>query len=139
MALSFFDDKSAPPTDDALDAALGATASLWQELKARIGRRHAPVVESWGFSGKSTGWGLRLKRGDRAILYMTPRDGHFLVSFALGEKAVKVARESDLPAAVLDVIERAPKYAEGRGVRLELRDARDLAAIETLAAIKMAS
>ena len=39
MALSFFDDKSEPPTEDALHVALGATTPLWQELRARIGRR----------------------------------------------------------------------------------------------------
>ena len=139
MALSFFGDKSSPPTDDALHAALGATAPLWQELRARIEARFSPVDGSWGFSSKSTGWGLRLKRGERTILYMTPRDGHFLVSFALGEKAAQAAHESDLPPAVLKVIDRAPRYAEGRGVRLELRGVQDLAAIETLAAIKMST
>jgi len=139
MALSFFDDRSVPPAEDALHAALGAAAPLWQDLRARIGRRFSPLVETWGFSGKSTGWGLRLKRGERTILYMTPRQGHFLVSFALGEKAVKAAHGSDLPPAVLQVIDRAPKYAEGRGVRLELRGLDELAAIETLAEIKMAN
>lgn len=137
MALSFFDDKSRPPSDAALDAALGATGGLWRDLKKRIALRFPPLDELWGFSSKSTGWGLRLKRGDRTILYMTPCKGYFLASFALGEKAVKVAQEGKLPPAVRIAIDRAPRYAEGRGVRLEIRKARDLIAIETLAAAKM--
>ena len=137
MALSFFDDKSTPPTDPALDAALGATRDLWRDLKKRIALRFPPIDEVWGFASKSTGWGLRLKQGERTILYMTPCEGYFLASFALGEKAVKVAQDSKLPRAVLNVIDRAPRYAEGRGVRLEIRKARDLAAIETLALAKM--
>ena len=36
-------------------------------------------------------------------------------------------------------IEEAPVYAEGRGFRLEVRTAKDLAAMTTLAAIKMAN
>ena len=139
MALSVFDDKSSPPCDSALGQALGPAAVLWQELKKRIAKRFAPLEETWRFSGKSTGWGLRLQRGEKTIVYMTPCQGYFLASFALGEKAVQAAQESDLPAAVLEVIDRAPKYAEGRGVRLEVRKKQDLASIETLAMLKVAS
>ena len=49
-----------------------------------------------GFTSANTGWGLRLKRNDRVILYMTPREDHFLVSFALGEKAVVATRAHKL-------------------------------------------
>ena len=139
MALSFFDDKSSPPSDEALRAALGATATLWRELIDRIARRFSPLEEVWGFSGKSTGWGLRLRHRDRIVMYMTPCKGYFLASFALGEKAVKAAHQSDLSQAVLDVIDRAPKYAEGRGVRIEIRTPEDLPAIETIAGLKMAN
>ncbi len=69
---------------------------------------------------------------------MTPCKGYFLASFALGEKAVKAAHESDLPASVLAVIDGAKKYAEGRGVRLEVRSAEDVRNIEKLAVVKMA-
>ena len=138
MALSCFADKASPPSDAALRVALGATADLWQELIGRMGRRFSPLDQTWGFSSKSTGWGLRLKHRDRTVLYMTPCRGHFLASFALGERAVKLAHESDLPPAALEVIDRAPRYAEGRGVRFEVRDARDLSNIETIAALKMA-
>jgi hypothetical protein len=70
---------------------------------------------------------------------MTPCKGYFLASFALGEKAAKAAHESDLPADVLAVIDGAKKYAEGRGVRLEVRSAKDVSHIVTIAAIKMAN
>jgi hypothetical protein len=40
---------------------------------------------------------------------------------------------------VLKVIDEAPKYAEGRGVRLEIRNKKDLEAVKELAAIKMAN
>lgn len=90
-------------------------------------------------SSKSTGWGLRLRQGEKTIVYMTPRTGYFLASFALGEKAVQAAHRSSLPAAVLDGIDNAPKYAEGRGVRLEVRRKQDVASIEELAMLKVAS
>ncbi|MGZ5445417.1 MAG: DUF3788 family protein [Thermoanaerobaculia bacterium] len=139
MALSFFDDKSAPPSEGALQTALGPSSELWRELIQRISVRFPPLDEVWGFSSKSTGWGLRLKHRERTVLYMTPCKDYFLASFALGEKAVRVAQESRLPRAVLNVIDRSPRYAEGRGVRLEIRKPRDLSAVETLAAAKMAN
>ena len=49
------------------------------------------ISQVWGFSSRSTAWGLRLRRKERVILYMTPQSGQFLVSFALGEKAVAAA------------------------------------------------
>jgi hypothetical protein len=139
MALSVFDDKSSPPSDSVLREALGPAADLWQELKKRLAKKLSPLEESWGFTGKSTGWGLRLRRGEKTVVYMTPRTGYFLASFALGEKAVQAARQSGLPAAVLDAIDNAPKYAEGRGVRLEVRRKQDVASIEELAMLKVAS
>ena len=70
---------------------------------------------------------------------MTPCEGYFLASFALGEKAVKAAHDSDLPTSVLRVIDSAKKYAEGRGVRLEVRNARAVRNVEKLAVIKMST
>ncbi len=139
MALSAFDDPSRAPRADEVAEVLGATADLWDELRKRVASRFDAISETWGCSGKSTGWGLRLKRLDRAVCYLVPRDGYFLASFALGEKAVAAARASGLPRRVLKVIDDAPRYAEGRGVRLEVRSVGDVAAAETLAAVKMAN
>ena len=44
-----------------------------------------------------------------------------------------------LPTRVLEIIQHAPKYPEGRGVRLEVRNKKDLANVEALASIKMAN
>jgi hypothetical protein len=139
MALSAFDDKLHPPTEADLAEVLGKSYTAWKKLQQQVTTRFAPALAEWGCSGKSTGWGLRLKKKDRAILYMVPCRGYFLASFALGEKAVKAAQASDLPDAILKTIEAAPKYAEGRGVRIEVRTVKDVRSIEILADIKMAN
>ena len=56
-----------------------------------------------------------------------------------GEKAVKAVHASELPAAMLEVIDNAPRYAEGRGVRFVVRSAKDVRNIEKVAIIKMAN
>ena len=139
MALSAFDDKEKQPDDADLARTLKRSFALWNELKSLIAARFAPLSFEWGFAGKAYGWGLRLKHKKRTVLYMTPCEDHFLASFALGEKAVKVAHNSDLPTSVLKLIDGAKKYAEGRGVRLEVRNAKDVRHVEKLAVIKMST
>lgn len=136
MALSAFADKAHQPTEKDLLAVLGKSYPAWVRLIKLVSDRITPISQVWGVAGANYGWSLRLKRKDRVILYMTPRENYFLVSFALGEKAVAAARTRKLRAAVLRAIETAPKYAEGRGVRLEVRQAREVTALATLAEIK---
>jgi hypothetical protein len=139
MAISAFDDRSAgPPTDEALAATLGATHALWSTLRAQLAEDLAPSTEEWGFTSRSTGWGLRVRRAERIIVYLTPGNGTFLASFVLGERAVAAARASELPRQVIAAIEAARKYAEGRGVRLEVQTEDDARAIRLLAQLKEA-
>jgi hypothetical protein len=139
MALSAFDDKTQPPRPEDLETVLGATYALWNELQALIAARFAPLTAEWGYTSRKTGWGLRLRTPKRTVLYMTPCQGFFLASFALGEKAVLAAQQSGLPAAILETIANAPRYAEGRGVRIEVRTAEDICSMEKLAVAKMAN
>jgi hypothetical protein len=64
--------------------------------------------------------------------------GHFRVSLTFGEKAVRAVQQSNLPGSVLTPINDAPKYPEGRGVRMEVRRAEDARIVVKLAGIKMA-
>lgn len=139
MAFTGFYEKTRTPTDKELDEALGPATGLWHDLRRLIAQRFAPLVEEWVFSGKSYGWSLRLKQKKRAVLYMTPLAGYFRVGFAFGEKAVKAAHQSDLPASVLRLIDEAPRYPEGRAVRMEVKGAKDVLLAAKLAVIKMAN
>ncbi|RPJ47719.1 MAG: DUF3788 family protein [Candidatus Latescibacterota bacterium] len=138
MALSAFDDRNAPPSGQALDEVLGRASLAWASLERGLLRACAPLEKEWAFAGAKFGWSLRLKRGKRVIVYMTPCAGHFLASFALGEKACAAAREAKIPARILARIDEAPKYAEGRGVRIPVRTERDASAVRKLAEIKLA-
>jgi hypothetical protein len=108
-------------------------------LVAHIAEEYAPLDKTWNFSGAKWGWSLRLKQKKRTVLYMTPCHRHFLVGFALGEKAVDAARACSLPESILAIIDEAPKYAEGRAVRIEVKNKGDLEVAKALAAVKMAN
>ena len=136
MALSALTDKSNEPTTADLREVLGKAIDIWELLINAVDKRIGPISQVWGYSSKSTGWGLRLRQKDRIILYMTPQSGRFLVSFALGEKAVAAAHLLRLPAELLNAIDAAPRYAEGRGVRIEVSKKGQVRSLAMLAQAK---
>jgi hypothetical protein len=137
MALSAFDDESKKPKTKELENTLGRTYRHWNDLLTHIAAEYAATVEYWNFFGAKWGWSLQLKQKKRTVLYMTPCLKHFLVGFVLGEKAVKAAHKSALAKSAITIIDEAPKYAEGRAVRLEIRNKNDLEDAKKLAAVKM--
>jgi hypothetical protein len=137
MALSCFDVKEHPPRSSEVERALGATSSLWKELVTEVEHRYPPIEPVWHHAGKSFGWSLRLKRGERIVLYMTPQQGRFLVGVVLGEQAVDAAERCGLPADVRELLDRAPRNAEGRGLRVPVTGRAELDAVCVLAAAKM--
>lgn len=136
MALSAFDDPDLPPTHDGVRRSLGGAAPLWADLVAHVSGACPPLDEVWNFAGAKFGWSLRLKRAERVLVYLTPQDGRFLVGLVLGEKAVAAASGKDLPPAVLALLEAAPRYAEGRGIRLTIAPGDDLESVKSLVALK---
>jgi hypothetical protein len=136
VTLSAFGDKKHPPTDPELQEVLGRAYAAWSDLPAMLEARLGPATHAWGYAGRPYGWALRVLLKKRVILYMTPQPQQFLVAFALGEKAVHAVQAARLPTNVLQAIEAAPRYAEGRGVRFEITGRRQLAPLVRLAVIK---
>jgi len=137
MALSAFDDEKKKPKAKDLEETLGRTYRHWNNLLAHMATECTALVENWNFYGAKWGWSLQLRQKKRTILYMTPCRKHFLVGFVLGEMAVKAAHNSTLAKSAIAIIDEATKYAEGRAVRLEIRNKDDLECAKKLAAVKM--
>ncbi|MGA3144701.1 MAG: DUF3788 domain-containing protein [Verrucomicrobiota bacterium] len=138
MLPNAFIDKPKKPTAAELTAALGPSKALWDQLLAGLADEHNLTVQEWNSYSRKAGWSLRLKLKDRNILYLTPCQGCFFVSFALGDKAVQAARQSGLPQSVIKIIDEARRYAEGTGIRIEMKKPRDIKIAKQLAAIKLA-
>jgi hypothetical protein len=137
MSLSVFEAKSGAPRRAALAAALGRALPRWQGLIERVSAAHAPIEPVWHCAGPSFGWSLRLVRRGRVVLYLIPQAGGFLAAVVLGAKAEAAARAAGLPDGVLALIDAAPRYAEGRGVRVPVRTRADALAVERLVAFKL--
>jgi hypothetical protein len=74
---------------------------------------------------------------ERVILYLTPQHGAFLVGLVLGERAAQGAEASTLPPLALAALAAAPKYAEGRGIRLPVTSGVQLQAAQALIPYKL--
>jgi hypothetical protein len=139
MPTNAFIGKTEQPTEVELAAALGPAKAAWDKLIANLADECGIVDQEWNSYSRKAGWALRLKREGRNIVYLSPSEGCFLVSFALGDKAVCAALQVGLPLAVVKIIKESKRYAEGTGVRLEVKSSRDIAALKKLAAIKLAN
>lgn len=72
--------------------------------------------------GEKYGWNFRIKDKKRAIIYFLPRDNYFKVAFVFGQKATDTIMESDVSPGIRNDLEKATKYAEGRGIRIDVKD-----------------
>jgi uncharacterized protein DUF3788 len=128
--------KSEKPDNHELAAVLGPAKALWDELANDLARENQIDVQEWNSYSPKAGWSLRLKHGKRTIVYLIPLRGSFQAALVLGDKAVKAAQQSVLPAQLRKIIAEAPRYAEGTGVRIGVNRPEDVSAIKKLARIK---
>jgi hypothetical protein len=135
MSPNAFIGRTKPPTDEELSTELGAARALWDELLTEL----ALPIQEWNSYSPKAGWSLKLKLKKRTIVYLAPCHGSFRVAFILGDKAMEAARQLKLPKAVLKIIDEAPRYPEGSGLRLEIAARKDLAAVKKLAEVKLAN
>ncbi len=124
------------PTNAELTAALGATRVLWDRLLSDLAELGADAQEWHSYSPKY-GWSLKLKRGERTIVYLAPCPGCFRVAFVLGDKALDAVRGSCRDARLTKLLKDAKKYPEGTAVRLIVSVAPDLAIVKPLAQAKL--
>ncbi len=136
MPENAFPEKANPPTPAQVAAALGGMMSVWNEFLRFIHEQHSPIVEEWKFM--KSGWALMPQCKGRTVCYLFPEHDRFTIAFVLGEKAVTAALQGKLPKRMVDEIESARPYAEGRGFRLQVTTARDLPHLQKLVTMKMA-
>jgi hypothetical protein len=130
--------KTTQPTAEEVAVALGSTADIWKQLVEWLAEQGIANPEWKSYSPKA-GWSVRLKVKKINIIYLSPCSGCFRVAFIFGDKAVAAARQSNLSKSTLKLLDEAPRYPEGTGLRLTVKSPKDLAAIRKLALIKLAN
>jgi hypothetical protein len=139
MSTNAFVGQARKPTDAELAAALGPAKAIWDQLLADLDQEFGANVHEWKCYSPKWGWSLRVKRKARTIVWLAPCLGCIHVAFIFGEKAMHAARQTKWPKRIIKVMDEAPKYPEGTGIRLEVKSSRDLGTLKKLAAIKLAN
>jgi hypothetical protein len=137
METSIFSKKDERPDNFMLSRVLGDLYSIWMEIRSYVINAYPGAIEEWNFPGQKYGWNFRIKDKKRAIVYLLPRESFFLVALVFGEKATSEALQSTLNQDVKDSIASAKVYAEGRGFRIEVRNANHMDDIKKLIDIKL--
>ena len=57
-----------------------------------------------------------------AIIYFLHRDEYFKVDFVFGQKATDIVLKSDITEDIKTYLAQATKYAESRGVRIDVNN-----------------
>lgn len=136
---SIFTGKESEPTTKDLQKALGSTYTIWESIAAFTRKSYPGAIETWNFSGEKFGWGFRISDKKRVLIYLLPRDKFFKVAFVFGQKATGEILESDIAKEIKTEIENAKVYAEGRGIRIDVKDKRVVDDIKKLIKIKISN
>ncbi|MGL2966289.1 DUF3788 domain-containing protein [Flavobacterium sp. XGLA_31] len=134
---SIFTNKNEIPTTVSLKKALGETFEVWKKFE-EFTKDHYPNAKSeWHFSGEKFGWSYRIKDNKRVLLYLLPRENFFKTAFVFGQKATEKILESAISESIKTELKSAKVYAEGRGIRIDVRNQSNSGDIQKLITIKI--
>ncbi|WP_294676642.1 DUF3788 domain-containing protein [uncultured Fluviicola sp.] len=138
MDTSVFSNKEIIPGDQALSEELKKTGDLWNSIRDYVQKKAPDSVEEWKYSGKKFGWSFRINDKKRVIVYLLPREAYFKAAFVFGQKATDAIINSTISDTIKKELLSAKVYAEGRGIRIDVRDPEVLEDIRRLIEIKLA-
>lgn len=139
MEKSIFTDKKDIPDNVLLEGVLGNTYALWQQVRNYAHLKYAQAIDEWNYPGEKYGWGFRIKDKKRAIVYLLPREKYFKVAFVFGQKATDTIMKSNIASAIKKELESARVYAEGRGIRIDIKNDTLMEDVKALIDIKIAN
>jgi hypothetical protein len=123
-----------PPSESDLQAVLGAAYPAFRSLVTRGG-----AAAEWKRYTRNSPWVLKVADRKRSLFYARPDGGHLSVTVLLGGRAVEAALAGGVSEGLHESIRNAKAYPEGRPVTVVVRSASDLASVEELIAVKLAT
>ena len=139
MDKSIFSNKNNIPDNNDLKGSLGDTYNLWLLIKDYVHLKYPNAIDEWNYPGEKYGWSFRIKDKKRAIIYLLPREKSFKVAFVFGQKATDIIMKSQISIVIKKELDSARVYAEGRGIRIEIKDEMFIDDIKELIDIKIAN
>jgi len=118
MAISAFGDKTNPPGEPDLYAALGERLDWWQRITAFMQETYnLPGLLQYG--GKNYGWHLYYKRGSKPLLSLYPQQAGLVAQVVLGKIEVEKAVSLPLGQGVGTALRDTPAFHDGKWLFLK--------------------
>lgn len=134
-----FNDKSNKPNEKSLNEKLGKNFKYWKEIKDYVNDNFGKATDEWKFYGKNYGWQLKTLLKKRNLFFLIPSSPGFKIVFIFGDKAVEAIKKSNISDELKETVIKAKKYAEGRGLPVEVKNKKYLPYIKKLIEIKITS
>ena len=132
-----FLDRNKLPADKELEESSPVSSRFLDEIRKFISDGGSAFTEEWKYYSKNTGWTKKFLVGKRNLLFFTPLRSGVNVSFIFGDKAVNEINKSKLPEGIKQELNKAKKYAEGKGIRITGMTTKDLKNVLGLLEIKI--
>ena len=137
MSEVLFDNKDLKPNDNLLAEKMGLCYQYWGEIKNYLKKQYGDTTEEWKFYGKKYGWQLKTLLKKRNLFFLIPHQFCCQLVFVFGDKAVQEIENSDISDELKKKVLNAKKYAEGRGLVVEVKDNTSISDIKKLIEIKI--
>ena len=139
MESSYFTDLTKTPGNEDLKIAIGSLFPMWMEIRDFTFEKYQLAIEEWFVSVKKFGWCYRIKDKKRAIIYLSPRTGYFIVTMVFGQKATDKILAAEISGNIKTELMSSKVYMEGRVLRLDIHDNLYINDIKKLVEIKIAN
>ena len=135
MNASAFLDRSTPPADRDLLAALGDAAARWSRLARTLRELGAHATARW--DGPRSGWCVAYRRAGRPFVTLTPRAGGFDALVVLGRAEADAARGLPLGEGTREAFVDSPQLRDGRWLFLSIGSDADADDLLRLLSVKL--
>ncbi len=136
MAKSYFKEKELQPQDENLKAVLSKAKEYWDKYLDIINTSIPEAAFQWKYYGKAWGWCLVGLVKNKNLLYLTPIENGFYVSFVFNEQNRQCAREEGMSEEILKTIEAGKSNNAGHTFDILVQNKSDLEIVSKLLKIK---
>lgn len=132
-----FLEKGTVPDDKLVKDNLGDTYSYFRKIRGLVKDLLDETTEEWKYYGKKNGWLLKTLYKGRNLFFIRACEESFEIIFVFGDKAVEMIVAENISQKIKDELQNARRYAEGKRLRVQVRDERYISDIESLIKIKV--
>jgi hypothetical protein len=115
MAYGCFTDRNEPPTDHAVEKALGVRRDAWRDISDYL-TVNKKAKAKYKYYGKNYGWAQGFSKSGKSILALYPDTNDFCVQFILSVKQEAAVLSELSNAALRDIIAEKEPIHEGKWI-----------------------